>query len=118
VAPIKEGDYELWYVPGSETAPSARRAITVTPYEITLAFPVAVDAGSTFEVEWTGPDGPSDYLTIVPAGSPDGTYRSYAYTRDGSPAKLVAPDEPGAYEIRYASDRVPGTFARSSITVR
>ena len=47
----------------------------------------------------------------------DGEYLSYDYARNGSPLTLTAPDEPGAYEIRYASDRVEGTFARRPIRV-
>jgi Ca-activated chloride channel family protein len=118
VAPISPGAYVLWYVPGSETAPTATSPITVRPYVVTLDAPDEVDAGAQFEVEWTGPDGPSDYITIVPAGSAEGTYLSYAYTRDGSPATITAPDEPGDYEIWYASDRVGGTFASIDIVVR
>jgi hypothetical protein len=88
----------------------------VRPYVVTLDAPDEVNAGAQFEVEWTGPDGPSDYITIVPAGSAEGAYLSYAYTRDGSPATLTAPDDPGAYEIWYASDL--GTYASIDITVR
>jgi Ca-activated chloride channel family protein len=117
VAPVEEGDYELWYVPGAETEPSATRPITVTPYVVTLEAPARVDRGSQFEVEWVGPNGPSDYVTIVPAGSPEGTYLSYFYTASGSPGTLTAPDEPGNYEIWYASDRVEGTFASIDIIV-
>jgi len=118
VAPIEAGDYELWYVTGADARAMVRSPITVQPFSITLKAPAAVDHGATFEVAWTGPDGPSDYITIAPAGSPDGTYLSYANTSTGSPVTLTAPDQPGAYEIRYASDRVPGTFARVPIVVR
>ncbi len=67
---------------------------------------------------WTGPDGPSDYIPIAPAGSPVGTYLSYAYTTAGSPATIMAPPEAGQYEVRYASDRVNITFKRIAITVK
>lgn len=117
-APITPGDYELWYVTGADSATMATRPITVTPFEVTLDAPAEVAAGSTFEVTWTGPDGPSDYITIVPAGSPDGTYFSYAYTASGNPARITAPAQPGAYEIWYASDRVDGTFAKRPIVVK
>ncbi len=86
--------------------------------EASLDAPDEVEAGADFEVEWTGPDGPQDYITIVPAGSPDGTYLDYAYTAEGSPITLTAPNEPGNYEIWYASDREDGTFARFDIVVR
>lgn len=117
VAAIEPGEYELWYVVGSDSAVAARRPITVTPFTITLDAPERVEHGATFRVDWTGPNGPSDYLTIVPAGSPEGTYLSYAYTAAGSPATLMAPDAPGSYEIWYASDRVRGTFASIDIEV-
>lgn len=116
-APMEGGDYELRYVTGADDETMASIPITVLPLEITLEAPKSVDAGSTFSVSWTGPDGQGDYLTIVPAGSGEGTYLSYVYTRDGSTVSLVAPDEPGAYEIWYASDRLPGTFASVPIEV-
>lgn len=118
VAPIEEGSYEIWYVAGADESVFASRPITVSPYEVTLDAPDAVDAGAQFQVEWTGPDGPGDYITIVPAGSAEGTYLSYAYTNTGSPVTLTAPEEVGNYEIWYASDRVAGTFASIDIVVR
>jgi Ca-activated chloride channel family protein len=118
VAPIKAGDYELWYVAGTDAKTMVRAPIAVTPYAVTLDAPDSVAKGATFQVTWTGPNGPSDYITIAPAGSPDGTYLNYAYTSAGSPATLTAPDKAGSYEIRYASDRVTGTFESIPITVK
>ena len=117
VAPIKTGAYEVWYVTGQDPAPQVRRPLTVTPYKITLEAPAKVKAGAGFTVKWTGPNGPRDYVTIVPAGSPEGTYLDYAYTASGPSLTLTAPDKPGDYEIWYASDRVHGTFARIPIVV-
>ena len=58
-----------------------------------------MNRGATFQVTWTGPNGPSDYITIVAAGA-------------------TAPAAAGNYEIWYASDRVPGLiFARTNIVV-
>ena len=118
IAPMAAGEYELWYVTGASDSTMVRRPIAVTPLEITLQAPAVVTNGSTFEVKWTGPDGPRDYVTIVPAGSPEGTYASYAYTADGNPATLTAPGTPGNYEIWYASDRVKGIFKTIPIVVR
>lgn len=118
VAPIKEGRYELRYISGQDRTVLATKTIEVTPYVVTLEVPVSVAAGSEFEVAWTGPNGPRDYITIAPAGSPIGTYLDYEYVTGGSPIKLVAPDEPGEYEVRYASDREPSiTFAAIEISV-
>jgi Ca-activated chloride channel family protein len=118
VAPIEAGDFEVRYVNGAEAKTLASVEIVVTPYEITLEAPVEVEAGTEFEVAWTGPDGPGDYITIVPSGSPEGSYTDYEYTSAGSPITLMAPEEPGDYEIRYASDRVAGTFAAFTIAVK
>jgi Ca-activated chloride channel homolog len=118
VAPIDAGDYVLWYVTGADSATMAYRPITVTPYTVTLDAPTQVQHSAQFQVAWTGPNGPSDYITIVPAGSPPDTYTSYAYTNTGSPVTITAPDAPGSYEVWYASDRVKGiVFARINITV-
>jgi Ca-activated chloride channel family protein len=116
VAPIDAGSYELWYVTGQSTSPNSRRPITITPYVVTLEAPASVSAGASFEVTWTGPDGPQDYITIVRAGSAEGAYTDYAYTTEGSPLSLTAPALPGNYEVWYASDRVAGTF--KSIPIR
>ncbi|MCG8454692.1 MAG: hypothetical protein MI919_00315 [Holophagales bacterium] len=34
-----------------------------------------------------------------------GTYGAYAYVVRGNPLELLAPAEPGRYEIRYQTDR-------------
>lgn len=117
VAPMTDGDYEIRYVSGLDAATMAASTIVVNPLEITIEAPAAVAAGSDFEVTWTGPDGPSDYLTIVAAGAAEAAYLDYAYTTEGSPLTLTAPEEPGAYEIRYRTDRLGGVFASVEITV-
>jgi Ca-activated chloride channel homolog len=119
IADIKPGSYELWYVIGSDSAVKARRSITVTPYVVTLKAPATVSKGAHFNVKWTGPNGPQDYITIVPAGSAPGSYGSYAYTQNGSPVSLTAPTTAGNYEIWYASDRVKDlVFKKITIKVK
>jgi Ca-activated chloride channel family protein len=118
VAPIESGPYELRYVTGTDDKTMVRRPITLSPMVITLKAPASVQHAAKFQVAWTGPDGPSDYITIAPVGSPAGTYLNYAYTRSGSPVTLTAPDTAGKYEIRYQSDRVDGTFASTPIEVK
>jgi len=117
-APFKAGEYELRYqsdrVKGKVFA---RRPITVTPSAIVLDAPAEVGAGTKFAVQWQGPNGDGDYLTVVPTDAPDGKYTKYAYTRKGPVVDLVAPLEPGNYQVRYQSDREKGVFARLDITV-
>lgn len=120
VAPIEAGSYELWYVTGAGASTEATRPITVTPYVVTLDAPAQVAKGAAFDVTWTGPNGPSDYLTIVLAGSAPGTYGDYQYTQNfvGKPLPLKAPTTAGTYEIRYQSDRVTNVvFGSRPITV-
>ncbi len=116
-APIAPGKYEIRYQSDRESGVFARRAISVVPAEIRLAAPRQIPAGERFEVKWTGPNGDRDYITIVPADAPEGQYKDYKYTRDGSPVTLNAPAEPGAYEVRYQSDRESGVFASIPITL-
>ena len=117
-APGEPGAYEVRYVVGQDGRTLASVAVTVAPVSASVSAPAQVAAGAAFEVAWTGPNYERDYVTIVPAGAEEGAYLSYAYTRDGNPAGLVAPDEPGRYEVRYvvAGDEV--TVARTPIEVR
>ncbi|CAM2070026.1 VWA domain-containing protein [Sulfidibacter corallicola] len=81
----------------------ARAAFTGKKAAITLAA-TAPNAGTPFQVDWTGPNNPGDYVTIVPENSPPGTYKSWAYTKNGSPLQLTAPTAEGHFELRYVSD--------------
>jgi Ca-activated chloride channel family protein len=105
VAALEAGAYEICYVIGVDSTFQARRPITVTAPVVTLQAPAEVGKGASFQVAWTGPNGPGDYITIVPVGSAVGTYASYANTSSGSPVTLKAPDAAGLYEIWYAVSR-------------
>jgi Ca-activated chloride channel family protein len=115
-APVKGGNYELWYVTRVDNVVQLRRPITVTIPTVTLEAPATVAAGEEFEVTWTGPNGPGDYITIVAQDAPEGTYRSYENASTGSPVTLTAPEESGAYEVRYVAGEGP-TLHRVPITV-
>ncbi|MGL4610703.1 MAG: hypothetical protein ACRCYY_13650 [Trueperaceae bacterium] len=78
-----------------------------------------IRAGANFQVEWTGPNGESDYITLVPAAADD-VYDDYEYTSSGSPIELTALLTLGQYELRYATDRSDDTgkvFARIPVEV-
>jgi Ca-activated chloride channel family protein len=121
LAPSQPGAYEIRYQNDNDpTQVLARAPVTVGPaIPVTLDAPDSADAGGQIQVRWTGPDGPQDYLTIVPKGAPEGDYGPYTYTADGSPLTLDVPSDPGAYEIRYQSDRTEiGVLGRRPLTVR
>lgn len=116
-APDGLGTYEIRYVLDQSDRTLASTTIEVTAVEATLEVPEAVPAGSEFEVIWTGPDNVRDFITIVEVGADEGTYTSYAYTRNGSPSTISAPDGLGTYEIRYVLDLSDRTLASTTIEV-
>lgn len=77
----------------------------------------AVDAGTEFSVQWTGPNRKSDFLTVTKADVPARGYTSYAYTSNGNPLKLTAPIKAGDYEVRYVLSHPYKVLARTPITV-
>jgi Ca-activated chloride channel homolog len=101
--PFEPGEHEVRYLNG--TVVLARAPITLEQADITMRVIGEVHAGGNFQVEWTGPNGQSDYITIVKPDSPEGTYDSYQYTERGNPLTLTADIEPGEYELRYSTDR-------------
>jgi len=121
LAPSAPGAYEIRYQNDEDASTVlARVAVTVAPgVPVTIDAADSATAGDTLQVRWTGPNGPQDYLTIVPAEAADGEYGTYTYTDAGSPLTIDVPTEPGAYEIRYQSDRSEvGVLARRQLTVR
>ena len=115
--PIMAGEAELRYMSGQGAKVLRRRAIRIMPVEVTLEGPATAKAGEVVEVTWTGPDYRGDYITIVPANLPEGQYRAYADTNKGSPAKILAPKEPGAAEIRYVAGQGSKTLAKRALRV-
>ena len=115
--PEEAGPYEIRYCHADSYATLGRRKLTVTAATATLEAPANVQAGAEFEVTWTGPDNERDSITIVAADAPERTYKTYQYTSRGNPVVLMAPDEAGAYEIRYLTGGQYKTLAVVPITV-
>lgn len=116
-APSEAGDYELRYVLDESAAVAASQPIRVLPIQVRLEGPAEVAAGSAFAIRWEAPFAPESWVSIVPAGSPDGTYLSYAYHAEGQQEyELTAPNEAGDYELRHV---LPGdvVVARRPIRV-
>ena len=119
-APPVPGDHEVRYVLHDGRRTLLAVPIVVGPPDATIEVASVLAAGEPFEVAWTGPANERDYLMIVPAGARDGRFHmvSTARTRDGSPLTLVAPDEPGAYEVRYVLDQGRLTLIAVGVEVR
>lgn len=119
-APSTPGEYEVRYVLGAGRRSLVSSPIVVVPSTATLAAPAEVEAGATFEVEWSGPDNEGDYLLIVPPTARDGVFHMArtAETRHGSPITMTAPSTPGEYEIRYVRAGSRRMLVSVPITVR
>jgi hypothetical protein len=116
-APEKPGSYEVRYILGVGDTVIARQAVTVGAVTATVTGPAQVAAGAKFKVSWTGPNNPRDFVTMVKAGTVEKTYGRYVYTDKGATMEFTAPDEPGDYELRYATGAGYLTLARAPITV-
>ncbi len=113
--PVEPGDYEFRYVLAGKSI-IARTPIKVLAATATLRGPATVAAGASFEVSWTGPNNPSDWVTIVATSRPDNEYGSYVDAPNPSPATLNAPAAPGSYELRYSLNGKK-VIARKAIAV-
>jgi Ca-activated chloride channel family protein len=98
--PIEPGDYELRYVLGGKSV-IGRAPIKVTAVSAAVQGPASIASGASFDISWTGPNYPGDWLTIVAPTQPETAYASYVDANRGTPAKLAAPAAPGGYELRY-----------------
>jgi hypothetical protein len=117
-APDKPGAYELRYlmgIPPYRTLGS--RPITVGGTTASITAPAEISAGAEFPVTWEGPDNERDFITIVAADAADKDYAGYVYTKQGSPAQLTAPEDPGPHEVRYLTGQSYAVLARVPIQV-
>ncbi|MRU16630.1 VWA domain-containing protein [Roseovarius sp. A21] len=117
VAPAEPGLYELRYMLKEGAKVMARAPIEVTEPEVTVSGPETAMTGASFDVTWTGAVHPRDYVTIVPMGTEDGQYASYFRVGDHQKDSLVAPAEPGLYELRYMLKEGAKVMARAPIEV-
>jgi hypothetical protein len=115
--PDTAGEYEVRYLTGQTYATLATAKLTVTAVAASIEAPATAVAGSSFAVSWQGPNNERDYLTVVKKGAREGDYGTYSYTARGNPLKLLAPVEPGDYEVRYSTGQAYATLARAPIAI-
>lgn len=118
-APDAPGEYEARYLSAQGNHTLARAKLTVGNLTGTISGPAEVPAGEHFKVTWKGPDNPRNFITVVPKGAREGEYSaSYAYTRPGAnPVNLLAPLQPGEYELRWSTAESYYTIARAALKV-
>jgi Ca-activated chloride channel family protein len=119
-APAATGAYELRYVTGGSGSVLATAALEVIEAVVTLDVPTEVSAGSIVTVGVSGAVGPRDAIVLVRAGAPD-----EGAERIGPPQRIYgasvgfrAPDEPGAYEVRYIAGADGRIAQRVALSVR
>src|SRR5689334_12825435 len=76
ICPVFLGTWLLGLGGAGPTVFAQGAALEATP-------PGAGPAGSTVTVRWTGPNGPGDFVTVVPKGAAPFQYLDYKPTSDG-----------------------------------
>jgi len=117
-APIAQGDYEIRYVRAADSEILARHPLAVVVAKVILEIPSVVEAGTRFEVAWSGTSGEGDYIAVARPLSGRKKHLDWSYTHLGSPVSLAAPFEPGRYVVRYVSGTSNKIVARQPIEVR
>jgi hypothetical protein len=121
VAPAEPGDYEIRYLSMESGSVLFRQPLTVTEPQISWQSPSSVVAATEFEVSVTGPGASGDLVFVASADMPANGYFREAHrvhrVDNGSVGRLVAPAEPGSYELRYFSGANGTMLAAHSIEV-
>lgn len=85
--------------------------------EVRIEAPPTAGVAERFPVAWSGPGDRDDHVTVARSEQPAAAYVSRALLREGNPLKVLAPSDPGEYEIRYILGRGARVLARVPITV-
>ncbi|SHM92953.1 vWA domain-containing protein [Roseibium suaedae] len=99
-APVEAGNFEVIYVAGADQGILARKPLAVGEAKAGMQAPSEVEASLIFEVTWTGPKGPDDWIGVSVPGSDPAAYLTYARP-EGETVRLMSPVKPGSYELRY-----------------
>jgi Ca-activated chloride channel family protein len=106
--------------PRPEAAPAATEPASPGPsVEATAGVngPAAADMAARIEVPWTGPGAKDDFISVARPAQPSGSFVNRAFVREGNPAKVWAPSDPGEYEVRYILGRGMKLLAKAPLTV-
>jgi Ca-activated chloride channel homolog len=84
-APAEPGDYEIRWLGAESPYPTIeRQALKVLPIAATVQAPASAAIATEIKVQWEGPNHLQDFITIVPAATPE---RQYAETN--TPTKVI-----------------------------
>lgn len=116
-APAETGLYEVRYVLNSNKHTLGSAPVEVIDAEVSVSAPEKVAQGSKFDLTWSKSIHGSDYITIVPADAKEGTRQNHIRVGKKLKDSLVAPGEPGSYEVRYVLAEGNRTLATASVDV-
>lgn len=120
VAPSEPGEYEIRYFSSANGTVLYRQPLQVTEAQVVIESPAQVPAGNEFTAKWSGPGAKGDGIFVAtPDMSDNQFFRGSLYhsVEDGPEANLIAPLEPGEYEIRYFSRSNAEPIFRQPLTV-
>ncbi|MHA6688900.1 VWA domain-containing protein [Devosia sp. A449] len=117
VAPAEPGLYEVRYILNEGRRTLGSTPVEVVEAEVGVAAPEQVTTGASFAVSWSAAVHPNDLVTIVPAGADEGSYATYVRVHDNGQDQLVAPADPGLYEVRYILNEGRRTLASAPVEV-
>ena len=118
LAPSDPGTYEVRYILGQDNKLLAKTAIEIKSVSAAVQAPPAADIATQFEVTWQGPGNKGDYISIAKPDQEPGEYINYTYTEKASPLKLLAPSDPGTYEVRYILGQDNKLLAKTAIEIK
>lgn len=83
--------------------------------------PASIAAGERLVFNWNGPNAEGDMIFIAKPDMPENKYylsnEQRHLTKQGQPAELTAPAQPGSYEIRYYSYNNGAVLSRADLEV-
>jgi hypothetical protein len=101
--PVEPGNYEIRYQTGGEHQILARQPLEVLTVATALKVAGPVKAGENFYVDWKGPDGEGDYISIL--REEENASIDWSYTKWRNPIELNAPGKPGRYRLCYMNSK-------------
>jgi len=99
-APPQPGSYAILYKMGNDVL--GTRRLTVTPVSATLSIVAIAGMREKLTIQWSGPEYGGAIVQVYAVGGAKvpGAY-AYVANAKGRPIELVAPEQPGDYELRY-----------------
>lgn len=101
----------------TEAAQTVTVVLPVPQPDATITAQDTAPAGSIIPVDWTGPEGDRDYMSVAELDQSGTNYVNYTYISDLGDRGLLMPPTPGTYELRYVSAADNSVLATRAITI-